>query len=598
MKSLQYLYKYFIKYKWLLLLGTFFVFASNYFYIKMPLFLKDVIDSIINGENSIHVVGFNIPIDTSKASKVALYIGLVYMTLVLLKSIFLFFMRQTIIKVSRYIEFDLKNEIYAHYQELGYNFYKENSTGDLMNRVSEDVSYVRTFLGPGIMYNINLVAIFTMIVYQMLNINVWLTFIVLIPLPIMSILIYRVSEKMNQMSLVVQKEQSGLSTIVQETFTGIGVIKAYERENEVNDRFVDASKTYKKKQMNLVLINALFQPTILLLIGISTILSIYVGGLFSFTGDISYGGITAFVFFVGSLTWPFASLGWLTSVIQRAAASQERINEFLKTKPEITNPTNQPFLYNGKIEFRNVTFTYKGMAEPAIKNLSFTIHPHETVAFVGRTASGKSTILKLLLRQIEPQSGEILIDNQPLNSINLEQFREQVGIVPQEVFLFSDTIANNIRFGANHEVSNEEIIKATELAHIRHNIEAFENGYETLLGERGMNLSGGQKQRISIARAFIRHPKLLVLDDCLSAVDTETEEIILRHLANDTHTLNTIIVSHRVSSLRNAQKIIVLKNGEKAEEGSHEELMKVNGIYCDMYNKQLVESDNSSDSII
>lgn len=564
----------------------------------MPLFLKDVIDSIINGENSIHVVGFNIPIDTSKASKVALYIGLVYMTLVLLKSIFLFFMRQTIIKVSRYIEFDLKNEIYAHYQELGYNFYKENSTGDLMNRVSEDVSYVRTFLGPGIMYNINLVAIFTMIVYQMLNINVWLTFIVLIPLPIMSILIYRVSEKMNQMSLVVQKEQSGLSTIVQETFTGIGVIKAYERENEVNDRFVDASKTYKKKQMNLVLINALFQPTILLLIGISTILSIYVGGLFSFTGDISYGGITAFVFFVGSLTWPFASLGWLTSVIQRAAASQERINEFLKTKPEITNPTNQPFLYNGKIEFRNVTFTYKGMAEPAIKNLSFTIHPHETVAFVGRTASGKSTILKLLLRQIEPQSGEILIDNQPLNSINLEQFREQVGIVPQEVFLFSDTIANNIRFGANHEVSNEEIIKATELAHIRHNIEAFENGYETLLGERGMNLSGGQKQRISIARAFIRHPKLLVLDDCLSAVDTETEEIILRHLANDTHTLNTIIVSHRVSSLRNAQKIIVLKNGEKAEEGSHEELMKVNGIYCDMYNKQLVESDNSSDSII
>jgi len=563
----------------------------------MPLFLKDVIDSIINGENFIHVLGFNIPIDTSKASKVALYIGLVYMILVLLKSIFLFFMRQTIIKVSRYIEFDLKNEIYAHYQELGYNFYKENSTGDLMNRVSEDVSYVRTFLGPGIMYNINLVAIFTMIVYQMLNINVWLTFIVLIPLPIMSFLIYKVSEKMNQMSLVVQKEQSGLSTIVQETFTGIGVIKAYERENEVNDRFVDASKTYKKKQMNLVLINALFQPTILLLIGISTILSIYVGGLFSFTGDISYGGITAFVFFVGSLTWPFASLGWLTSVIQRAAASQERINEFLKTKPEITNPTTQPFLYNGKIEFKNVTFTYKGMAEPAIKNLSFTIHPHETVAFVGRTASGKSTILKLLLRQIEPQSGEILIDNQPLNSINLEQFREQVGIVPQEVFLFSDTIANNIRFGANHEVSNEEIIKATELAHIRHNIEAFENGYETLLGERGMNLSGGQKQRISIARAFIRHPKLLVLDDCLSAVDTETEEIILRHLANDTHTLNTIIVSHRIFSLRNAQKIIVLKNGEKAEEGSHEELMKIDGIYCDMYNKQLVESDNSADTI-
>lgn len=576
----------------MLLIGTLFVVASNYFYIKMPVFLKDVIDSIISGSDKIAVLGFTIPIDTSESLKVALYIGGVYMALVLLKSIFLFFMRQTIIKVSRYIEYDLKNEIYQHYQELGYNFYKENSTGDLMNRVSEDVSYVRTFLGPGIMYNLNLLAVFTMVVYQMIIINAWLTLVVLIPLPIMSYLIYKVSNKINKLSLITQKEQSGLSTIVQETFAGIRVIKAYQRENEINERFISSSKTYKGKQMSLVLINAFFQPTILLLIGLSTIFSIYIGGLLSFTGEISLGGITAFVFFVGSLTWPFASLGWLTSVIQRAAASQERINEFLKIKPEVVNTCDDPFDFKGKIEFRNVTYTYNGMPAPAIDNLSFVIQPGETIAFVGRTASGKSTILKLLLRQIVPQSGDILIDDIPLNDINLDLYREQIGIVPQEVFLFSDTIANNIGFGSNITVSDEEIKEAADFAHIRHNIESFDEGFDTVLGERGVNLSGGQKQRISIARALIRKPKLLLLDDCLSAVDTETEGIILKHLKEDVTILNTVIVSHRVSSLRNAHKIIVLKEGRKVEEGSHEELTKLSGIYNDMYTKQLVEENS------
>ncbi|MCO5260223.1 MAG: ABC transporter ATP-binding protein/permease [Crocinitomicaceae bacterium] len=576
----------------MLLLGTLFVVASNYFYIKMPIFLKDVIDTIIGGGSQIEVLGWSIPIDTSEALKVAFYIGAVYMVLVLLKSVFLFFMRQTIIKVSRYIEYDLKNEIYEQYQRLGYNFYKENSTGDLMNRISEDVSYVRTFLGPGIMYNINLLVVFTLIVYQMININVWLTVIVLIPLPIMSYLIYKVSNKINKVSLVVQKEQSGLSTIVQETFTGIRVIKAYERENEVNSRFVDSSKVYKKKQMSLVLINAFFQPTILLLIGLSTILAIYVGGLFTFTGEITYGGIAAFVFFVGSLTWPFASLGWLTSIIQRAAASQERINEFLKIQPEIVNVNHDAFEFKGRIEFRNVTYTYKGMLEPAINNLSFVIEPHETVAFVGRTASGKSTVLKLLLRQIEPQSGTILIDNQPLNELNLDNFREQIGIVPQEVFLFSDTILNNIRFGSTKEVMDEEVKQAAEYAHIKHTIESFEFGFDTVLGERGVNLSGGQKQRISIARALVRKPKLLLLDDCLSAVDTETEEIILRHFEKDVKVTNTIIVSHRISSLRNAHKIIVLNKGEKIEEGTPDELIALNGVYKDMYTKQLIEEND------
>lgn len=591
MKSLRYLNKYFLKYKWLLLLGTLFVVASNYFYIKMPVFLKDVIDSIISGNNDVEVIGLHIDMETNNVVKTALYIGVIYLALAVIKGVFVFFMRQTIIKVSRFIEFDLKNEIYEHYQVLGYKFYKKNSTGDLMNRIAEDVSHVRMYLGPGIMYNINLVALFAMTVYQMININAWLTLIVLIPLPIMSYLIYKVSERINEVSLQAQKEQSGLSTIVQETFSGIRVVKAYGRESEVNERFVSSTKKYKGKLMKLVFINSLFQPTIMCLIGLSTILAIYVGGLFSFTGEVSFGGIVAFVSFVNSLTWPFASLGWLTSIIQRAEASQTRINEFLHEQPEIINENHQDFNFRGKIEFRNVTFTYEGANEPAINNLSFTILPGETVAFVGRTASGKSTILKLLMRQVEPQQGEILIDDQPLNSINLDLFRDQAGIVPQEVFLFSDTIANNIRFGTNHPVSDEEVFKATEYAYVRHNIEAFDDGFNTILGERGVNLSGGQKQRVSIARALIRKPKLLLLDDCLSAVDTETEEIILKHLKEDQHVIDTIIVSHRISSLRNAQKIIVLDNGEKVEEGSHENLISIDGVYNDMYTKQLAEEN-------
>jgi len=567
------------------------VIASNFFYIKMPVFLKDVIDSIIAGDGNVEVIGVNVEIDPNDVLGMALYIGLIYMSLILLKSIFLFFMRQTIIKVSRYIEFDLKNEIYAQYQKLGYNFYKQNSTGDLMNRISEDVSHVRMYLGPGIMYNLNLLAAFTMIVYQMVAINGILTVIVLIPLPIMSFLIYKVSNRMSKLSLESQKEQSNLSTIVQETFAGIRVVKAYGREQEVNERFESSSMKYRGKLMKLVLINSLFQPTIMCLIGLSTILSIYVGGLLTYTGEVSLGGITAFVFFVNSLTWPFASLGWLTSVIQRAGASQSRINEFLKQTPEVVNPTSEPFSYSGKIEFRNVTYTYEGAVVPAISNLSFTVEPNETVAFFGRTASGKSTVLKLLMRQIEPQQGEILIDGKPLNSINIDEFRNQVGIVPQEVFLFSDTINNNIRFGTNEPVSDEDVRLATEYAHVRHNIESFEFGFDTVLGERGVNLSGGQKQRVSIARALIRKPKLLLMDDCLSAVDTETEEIILSHLKNDVRAINSIIVSHRISSIRNAQKIIVLDAGVKIEEGSHEQLIDLQGAYNEIYTQQLTEEN-------
>ncbi len=592
MNSLRYLNKYFIKYKWPLFWGILTVILSNYFYIKMPVFLKDLTDTLTNDGNGIvNVIGLNIHLDKNNPYSIALKILLIYMGLVLLKGIFLFFTRQLIIKMSRHIEYDLKNEIYQQYQRLDYNFYKKNATGDLMNRISEDVSQVRMYLGPGVMYNVNLVVVTALSLYQMIQINAWLTLIVLIPLPIMSFLIYNVSKKVNKASKEVQHQQSTLSTLVQESFSGIRILKAFQREDHQIDKFTQASKDYRKKNIRLIVINALFQPTIAFLIGLSTVLAIYVGGLFSFAGTITFGGVTAFIFFLNSLTWPFASLGWLTAIIQRAEASQGRINEFLKLEPEITNPTNTPFNYKGTIEFKNVSYTYPGDLRPTINNISFKINPEETLAILGRTASGKSTLLKLILRQIDPQEGEILIDSQPLKTINLDDYRNEIGVVPQEVFLFSDTIKENILFGHYNpiEVTQEEVEEICKYCHVHHNIMSFPEQYETQLGERGVNLSGGQKQRVSIARALIRKPALLLLDDCLSAVDTQTEEIILNHLKNDIHPLNTIIVSHRISSIRNANHIIVIEKGEILEEGSHEKLLNDGNFYAELYFNQLTE---------
>lgn len=548
----------------------------------MPIYVKDTTDELIKN-TSVKT--------TTEGVSLALKIGGIYVLLSIASGVFLFLTRQTIIIMSRLIEFDLKNEIYAQYQRLDYSFYKKNATGDLMNRISEDVSQVRMYLGPGIMYTINLIALFFLVIYQMVNVNPLLTLFVLIPLPIMSFLIYKVSSKMNTLSTEVQREQSLLSTIAQETFAGIRVVKAYSREKETHEKFNASSLDYKKKNMRLVLVNSLFMPTIVFLIGVSTILAIYVGGLYYFEAQISIGGILAFILFVNKLTWPFASLGWVTSINQRAAASQKRINEFLQIQPEIVNTNHESYTLKGDIQFNNVSYTYPNSGIEALKNVSITIKEGETFAIIGKTGSGKSTLVNMLMRQFDPTAGQITINNEDLRTINLEDYRNQSGVVPQEVFLFSETIAENIRFGKNDELNHEEIVEAARKAHVLNNIEAFPDKFETILGERGVNLSGGQKQRISIARALIRHPKLLVLDDCLSAVDTETEEIILSNLKADSDKRTTVIVSHRISSIRNATKIIVLDHGTVIEQGSHEELMALNKAYSEMYFKQLAEDN-------
>lgn len=584
MKSLSYLNKYLIKYKWRLIFGIICIIVSNYFGVKMPTVVSNAVNGFlgeIKSDESFNTIAM-----------LSLKLFGFYMLLSIGKGFFLFLTRQTIIVMSRHIEFDLKNEVYNQYQRLNFSFYKKNNTGDLMNRISEDVSQVRMYLGPGLMYTINLAVLFTLCVFAMMQINVMLTLIVLAPLPLLSFMIYKVSSKMNKLSRFVQEEQSAMSTIAQETFSGIRVIKAYLREREMAKKFDDSSDEYKNRTMRLVLVNALFMPTIVFLIGTSTLMAIYFGGLLTYTNEITPGDIVAFVFYVNMLTWPFASVGWVTSIIQRAAASQERINEFLKVVPAIQSCTEEPLEKIKDIAFENVSYTHENSGIEAIKNLSFSIKSGETLGIVGRTGSGKSTLLNLIMRQIDPSTGNVIVNGENLKDINLNDYHKLSGVVPQEVFLFSDTIRNNIQFGINdRDVTEEEIIEISKKAHVYHNIVQFKEGFDTILGERGVNLSGGQKQRISIARALLKKPDLLLLDDCLSAVDTETEDFILKSIDEVSQKNMTVIVSHRISSLRYADKIIVLENGAKIEEGTHEELIARDGIYSEMYLKQLAEND-------
>jgi ATP-binding cassette subfamily B protein len=542
------------------------------------------------------VAQFESGFDPENGFNLALSLGGMYILLSLGKGIFLFLQRQTIIIVSRYIEYDLKNEIYAQYQRLSYNFYKKKNTGDLMNRISEDVSYVRQYLGPGIMYTISTTILFAFTLTYMLNISVELTLYTLAPLPLMTFIIYKVSSIVNKQSVKVQQKQSEISTMVQESFSGITVLKAYSAEEKFQDNFNVDVKSYLERHMALVKTNALFMPTITFLIGISTILTIYYGGILSFEtqNQLSSSNIVEFIFYVNMLTWPFASVGWVTSIIQRAAASQERINEFLNEEPEVKNTNDAPFDFNGDVEFKNVSYTFPTSGIKAVKNLSFTIEKGETLAIIGRTGSGKTSVINLLMRQFDPTSGAIEVDHQNLTSINMHDFRKQAGVVPQGVFLFSDSIRNNVKFGlaAHQEATDEDIIEVLKTTHVWHNIKDFKQGLDTVLGERGVNLSGGQKQRLSIARALIRKPKLLIFDDCLSAVDTETEGVILNSLKNTIENNTTLIVSHRVSSIRNADRILVLEEGEKIEEGTHDELLALGGVYSEIYNKQLLEEQN------
>ncbi|MBT4774285.1 MAG: ABC transporter ATP-binding protein [Crocinitomicaceae bacterium] len=590
MKSLAYLNKYIWKYRGRILLGFLFILASNIIQAIMPSKVQEAIDQFTFFIAQYPNVDSKEIFYADNILPFTLNIILIYMALALLRAVFVFMMRQTIIILSRLIEFDLKNEIYDHYQRLHLGFYKENNTGDLMNRISEDVTKARMYLGPAIMYSINLICLFTVTLVFMLDKSVELTLWTLIPLPIMSILIYFVSHTMNKRSERVQNQQSKLTTFVQEMFSGIRIVKAYNRQEEAYKSFQNESTEYKKRSLKLVLINAFFMPIILLLIGLSTIITIYVGGIKTIDGDISYGDIVQFVIYVNLLTWPFASIGWVTSIIQRAAASQERINEFLKEQPQIESGPIQATNLKGRLEFRNVTFSYPNDNKEVLNDISFVIEPGKTLAIIGRTGSGKSTVSDLAARMYDPLKGTILLDGIPLDNYELSSLRSNIGYVPQEVFLFSDTIANNISFGIENGAEMDRIEKAAVNAHIHHNIIDFKDGYSSVMGERGLTLSGGQKQRISIARALIREPKLMLLDDCLSAVDTETEAAILSNLKEIMSNNTTIISSHRISSIQHADEIIVLDQGKIIERGTHQALLNKKGDYFSLYKKQLTDN--------
>ena len=509
----------------------------------------------------------------------------------ILAGFFTFLMRQTIIVTSRLIEFDLKNEIYQQYQRLSLNFYKKNRTGDLMNRISEDVSKVRMYVGPAVMYTMNMIVLLVVGFTQMINIDVKLTMYTLLPFPFLSIAIFTLSKVIHKRSSIVQQYLSKLTTFNQEFFSGISVVKSYGIERSIIKDFDEIADQSKEKNIHLQEANALFFPLMILLIGLSNIIVIYVGGQQYINDEIQIGTIIEFMLYVNILTWPVAVVGWVTSMIQQAEASQARINEFLEQEPEIKNHNNTPTLLKGKVDFKDVTFTYDDTNITALKNITFSVAAGETIAFLGKTGSGKSTIIELIARLYDTKEGTIYLDDQPIETTNLNDIRNQIGFVPQDPFLFSESIGNNIKFG-KEDATQEEIIQAAKDAVVHENIVDFPNGYQTILGERGVTLSGGQKQRVSIARAIIKNPKILIFDDCLSAVDTETEERILANLKKVSKNKTTFIISHRVSSAKNADKIIILEDGKIIQQGTHNQLITTEGYYKDLYEQQLLEKEN------
>ena len=584
MKELLYLNKYFIKYKYHFLLGILFTIIAQIFMLFTPKLISKsflAIETSFKNEKILKSV-----IKNELVENILLIIATT-----IIAGFLTFLMRQTLIVMSRRIEFDLKNEVFRQYENLSQNFYKRNRTGDLMNRISEDVSKVRMYVGPAVMYTINTIIRFTIVILFMYKVSPLLTFYTLLPLPLLSYAIFKLSTEINKRSTTFQQFLSKVSSFTQETFSGIRVIKAYSLENQQQENMTALALESKSKSLDLAKVQSLFGPLMLALIGISNLVVIYVGGMMYINGTLkSIGTIAEFILYINMLTWPVASLGWVSSMVQEAEASQKRLNEFLKIEPEIKNNNPEKSIIEGAINFENVSFTYQDTNITALKNISFTVKKGETLAILGKTGSGKSTILSLISRMYDVNEGTIKIDNKEISSLNLFDLRNNIGMVPQDAFLFSDSIKNNIKFGKEN-AEMDEVISAAKNAVVHDNIMGFNKQYDTILGERGITLSGGQKQRVSIARAIIKNPPILLFDDCLSAVDTETEEAILNNLNAICKDKTTIIVSHRVSSAKNADKIIILENGKIIQQGSHNQLINQEGYYASLYLKQLSEKE-------
>ena len=584
MKELGYLNKYFIKYKYSFLLGIFITIIAQIFSLFTPKLISKSF-KVIEGFSKDNTVSKSII-----QQELITNISLIILTTII-AGFLSFLMRQTLIVMSRHIEFDLKNEVFRQYENLSQNFYKQNRTGDLMNRISEDVSKVRMYVGPAVMYAINTFIRFAIVIVYMFSVSPKLTLYTLLPLPILSYAIFKLSSEINKRSTIFQQYLSKVSSFTQEIFSGIRVIKAYSLEKQHQNNMVELATESKKKSMDLAKIQALFGPLMIALIGISNLVVIYFGGLMYIHGSIKNIGVIAeFILYVNMLTWPVASLGWVSSMVQEAEASQKRINEFLKIEPEIHNKNQEKSIIEGAISFENVSYTYVDTLIKALENVSFTVHKGETLAILGKTGSGKSTIISLISRLYDTTEGHITIDGKEISSLNLNDLRNSIGIVPQDAFLFSDTVKNNIKFGKEN-ATDEEVEAAAKSAVVHDNIMGFNKQYDTILGERGITLSGGQKQRVSIARAIIKNPEILLFDDCLSAVDTETEEAILNNLQEICKDKTTIIVSHRVSSAKNADRIIILDEGRILEQGSHNQLINLEGYYAALYTKQLSEKE-------
>ena len=620
MKNLAQLNVYFWKYRGRLFAGFILIVFGNIFSVYAPVVVRDGIDFLADAlrvkdqlqetnqipspssfqyiaswfNTSEPTISFTPENYASTVVKIGIMLALLYLLMYVIKGVFLFYQRQALIVMSRHIEYDLKNEVYQKYQELDYTFYKRNRTGDLMNRISEDVNRVRMYAGPAVMYTLNLVVLLVMCTVVMLRIDVELTLYTLSPLPFMMIAIFYVSKTINKKTDLVQQQQSKLSTIVQESISGIRVLRAFGREQSFADTFSAESEHYKKKQLKLVRIDALFMPVIVILVGLSTILTVYIGAHKVMNGELSPGVIVQFVFYVNILTWPFAVVGWVTSLVQKAEASQARINEFLHTTPDIVDATDAQKFVAGPLRMLNVCYNYPDSGIEALHDITLEIPVGKTLGVIGRTGSGKSTLAQLFPRMIDPSSGSISVGSTDIRHLKTTSLRENIGYVPQEVFLFSDSIRNNITFGK--EATDEEVVHAARIADVHNNILSFPDGYNTLLGERGINLSGGQKQRISIARAIIKNPEILLFDDCLSAVDTQTEDRIIRELKDVMKGKTSIVIAHRISTVKEADIIIYLDHGRITEQGTHAELLALNGSYASLYKKQLLEEAQDSPS--